>query len=83
IYDFCECFNFPLDVVFIYINSKEFKLLPLDESAIRKEQEQGRLNVFNSSGKLYTKDFEFLIEKKRQVAATKGEDTSERKEQAG
>ena len=65
IFDFCSCFNLPLDVVFRYINSSDFKLLPIDEDALRHQQSRDRTGPSEKGGYLYSKDFDFLVHKKR------------------
>jgi len=65
IYDFCACFNLPLDVVFCHINSKEFNLLPIDEVSIRERQKQKDNPDLKVSKYLHSKDFDLFTTKER------------------
>ena len=65
IFDFCSCFNLPLDVVFRYINSSDFKLLPIDEEAVRHQQTREQTDSSAKGRYLHSEDFEFLVHKKR------------------
>lgn len=66
IYDFCDCFNLPLDVVFRYVNSKDFKLLPIDEDSLRRSYTPFLIsNQSKTMPLIYSKDFEPLVSKPR------------------
>ncbi len=47
IYAFCSSFDFPVEVIYEYINTPNFKLQPINEQAVRDEQDQKRMQAIS------------------------------------
>src|SRR5690606_14949808 len=64
IFDFCACFNIPLNVVMVYINSPKFEELPpLTEEQMRAGYEIREGSV-NTETYLYNADFDVFASPK-------------------
>lgn len=62
IFAFCQCFDFPLSIVYEYINNPDFKLYPLNEEDIYRIQSHKRSHPNTD---LDFSVFEFLVHKPR------------------
>lgn len=83
IFDFCTWYKLPQDVVFKYINSKDFKLLPIDEETIRKTQSDSKQIPPNiNMPPIFSPDFDPLISKPRTITF-KNSDLDDLSEEAG
>lgn len=68
IFHFCECFDFPVNVIYEYINNPDFKLYPLNELEIHKAKSTQRNQAHTH---LNMSIFEPMIHKARVAAATR------------
>lgn len=65
IYGFAEVFNVPADILFIYINSKNFKALPVSREHLTQLESKDVETLSHHSKYFNSEEFEGLISKKR------------------
>ena len=74
IYDFCSCFNLPIYLVFVYINTDLFNQGPLNEDEVRRDCQKQVLET-STLTYLYHKDFDlFMIGKDLKARQTKNDE---------